>query len=120
LLATMSLARQLAGRARVNAVNPGMAWTPGVQALTPQAVPTWRYVWPLARMIQRRASPEKAARTPALLALHPTGSGQFHESDGKVKPLPERLRDPALQDAWQAAVDLAVGHQPSTGPTRKE
>jgi len=127
LLATMSLARQLTDRATVNAVNPGMAWTPGVQALTPKAVPAWRYIWPLVRMIQRRASPEKAARTPALLALHPTGSGQFHESDGKVKALPERLRDPALQDrAWQAAVDLAVGHHTidgpadAAGPIRKE
>jgi NAD(P)-dependent dehydrogenase (short-subunit alcohol dehydrogenase family) len=127
LLATMSLARQLAGSATVNAVNPGMAWTPGVQALTPQAVPAWRHVWPLVRMIQRRASPEKAARTPALLALHPTGSGQFYESNGKVKALPQRLSDPALQDrAWQAAVDLAVGHRTidgpadAAGPTRKE
>lgn len=108
LLATMDLARQLGGHAMVNAVNPGMAWTPGVQALTREAVPAWRYVWPLVRMIQRRASPEKAARTPAVLALHPTGTGQFYESDGKVKPLPQRLRDPALQArAWQAAVHLA-------------
>ncbi|HEX5996929.1 MAG TPA: SDR family NAD(P)-dependent oxidoreductase [Jiangellales bacterium] len=111
LLAIMSLARQLAGRATVNAVNPGMAWTPGVQALTPQAVPAWRYVWPLVRMIQRRASPEKAARTPALLALHPTGSGRFHESSGKVKPLPRRLRDPARQDrAWQSVIDTVRHH----------
>jgi NAD(P)-dependent dehydrogenase (short-subunit alcohol dehydrogenase family) len=109
LLATMSLARQMADRVRVNAVNPGMAWTPGVEALTPKAIPAWRYVWPLVRMIQRRGSPEKAARIPALLALHPTDTGQFHESNGKVKPLPERLRDPALQDrAWQNAIDLAV------------
>jgi NAD(P)-dependent dehydrogenase (short-subunit alcohol dehydrogenase family) len=39
LLATMSLARQLGVHARVNAINPGMAWTPGTQALTPAAVP---------------------------------------------------------------------------------
>lgn len=104
LLATMSLARQLTGRVAVNAVNPGMAWTPGVQALTPNAVPAWRYVWPLIRVIQRRASPEKAARIPALLALRPTSTGQFYESNGKVKALPQRLRDPALQArAWQAA-----------------
>jgi NAD(P)-dependent dehydrogenase (short-subunit alcohol dehydrogenase family) len=112
LLATMSLARQRGGQTMVNAVNPGMAWTPGVQALTPKAVPAWRYMWPLVRMIQRRASPEKAACTPALLALHPAGSGQFYESDGKVKPLPQRLRDRALQDhAWETAVDVAIRQQ---------
>ncbi len=107
LLATLSLARQLAGQADVNAVNPGMAWTPGVQALTPQAVPAWRFIWPLVRMMQRRASPEKAARTPVRLALDPAGSGQFYESDGTAKALPARLRDPALHDrALQAAIEL--------------
>jgi NAD(P)-dependent dehydrogenase (short-subunit alcohol dehydrogenase family) len=116
LLATMDLARHLAGRAMVNAVNPGMAWTPGVEALTPKAVPAWRYVWPIVRLIQRRVSPEKAARTPALLALHPTGTGELYESDGKVKQLPQRLREPALQArAWRAAVDLA-GPSPQWRP----
>lgn len=111
LLATMGLARQMVGRVLVNAVNPGMAWTPGVQALTPQAVPAWRYLWPLVRTIQRRAAPEKAARTPALLALNPTSTGRFYESNGKTKPLPRRLRDPALQDrAWQAAIDTVRHH----------
>ncbi|MBB5867782.1 NAD(P)-dependent dehydrogenase (short-subunit alcohol dehydrogenase family) [Allocatelliglobosispora scoriae] len=122
LLATLSLARQLTGDATVNAVNPGMAWTPGVQALTPQSVPAWRYIWPLVRMIQRRAAPEKAARIPALLALHPDGTGRFYESDGKAKPLPQRLLDPALQArAWQTAVDLTSPPSP-TGPEhpRKE
>jgi NAD(P)-dependent dehydrogenase (short-subunit alcohol dehydrogenase family) len=107
LLATMSLARQLAGQADVNAVNPGMAWTPGVEALTPQSVPAWRYIWPLVRMMQRRASPQKAASAPVRLALDPADTGQFHESDGTARALPARLRDPALQDrAWQAAIDL--------------
>ncbi|WP_326999875.1 SDR family NAD(P)-dependent oxidoreductase [Dactylosporangium sp. NBC_01737] len=110
LLAAMSLARRLDGRAvHVNAVNPGMAWTPGVQALTPRAVPAWRYIWPLVRAVQRRASPEKAARVPATLALTPDGTGRFHESNGAAKQLPPRLRDPALQDrAWQFAADLAA------------
>ncbi len=105
LLATMSLARQFGAQARVNAVNPGMAWTPGVQALTPQAVPAWRYIWPLVRAMQRRATPEKAARTPARLALDPADTGRFYESNGNAKPLPPRLRDPALHDrAWQSAL----------------
>ncbi|MFG1685809.1 SDR family NAD(P)-dependent oxidoreductase [Nonomuraea sp. NPDC049269] len=127
LLATMSLARQQVGHTAVNAVNPGMAWTPGVQALTPQAVPAWRYIWPLVRMIQRRASPEKAARVPALLAQRPTGTGQLYESNGKVKAPPARLHDPALQDrARQTVADLtasrhiADGPADACGPTPKE
>jgi NAD(P)-dependent dehydrogenase (short-subunit alcohol dehydrogenase family) len=40
LLFTMALARRLADAgASVTAVNPGMAWTPGIAALTPQAIP---------------------------------------------------------------------------------
>lgn len=119
LLATMSLARRLGAQATVNAVNPGMAWTPGVQALTPKAVPAWRYVWPLVRAVQRRASPEKAARTPARLALQPTGSGHFHESNGRPKALPDRLRDLRLQDrAWQVAIDaVEARHSTLHGPT---
>ncbi len=110
LLAAMSLARRLAGTAHVNAVNPGMAWTPGVQALTPRSVPAWRFIWPLVRAVQRRASPEKAARVPAALALTPAGTGHFY--DGTAKTLPPRLRDPALQDrAWQFAADLAAAHR---------
>ncbi|GAA3259745.1 hypothetical protein GCM10010532_111260 [Dactylosporangium siamense] len=110
LLATMSLARQLGVRARVNAVNPGMAWTPGVQALTPQAVPAWRYIWPLVRAMQRRALPEKAARTPTRLALDPIDTGRFYESRGTAKPLPPRLRDPALHDrAWRFALSTMEG-----------
>jgi NAD(P)-dependent dehydrogenase (short-subunit alcohol dehydrogenase family) len=46
----------------VYAVNPGMAWTPSTQQLTPKAVPAWRWVWPLVRWFQRRASAEKAAQ----------------------------------------------------------
>ena len=47
LLFTLALARRLAGSSVVaNAVNPGMAWTPGVAALTREALPQWRFIWP--------------------------------------------------------------------------
>lgn len=133
LLAAMSLARRLtegpsgatdradgpAGGVHVNAVNPGMAWTPGVQSLTPRSVPAWRFIWPLVRAVQRRAAPQRAARVPAALALDPGGTGRFHESTGKVTDLPPRLRDPALQDrAWQFAADLATAaHRTGPPPT---
>jgi NAD(P)-dependent dehydrogenase (short-subunit alcohol dehydrogenase family) len=106
LLATMSLARRLQQTpARVNAVNPGMAWTPSVQALTPAAVPAWRFIWPIVRLVQRSSSAEKAARLPASLALEPPGSGEYYESKGKPTELPSRLQDPGLQDrAWREGV----------------
>jgi NAD(P)-dependent dehydrogenase (short-subunit alcohol dehydrogenase family) len=107
LLATMSLARRLGDAARVNAVNPGMAWTPGTQALTPAAVPAWRYIWPVVRFFQRRASPAKAARCPIMWALRPPTTGAYVESDSRPRPLPVRLRDPVLQDrAWEWPVTL--------------
>ncbi|GIF96851.1 SDR family NAD(P)-dependent oxidoreductase [Catellatospora citrea] len=102
LLATLSLARRLAGSGHVNAVNPGMAWTPGVAALTPKTIPAWRHLWPIVRAVQRLASPEKAARRPADLALRPTDTGGYY--DGTLTTLPERLRAVSLQDrAWDFA-----------------
>lgn len=44
------------------------AWTPGTAQLTPEAVPAWKYVWPLVRFFQRRGSPAKAAQSPLWLA----------------------------------------------------
>jgi NAD(P)-dependent dehydrogenase (short-subunit alcohol dehydrogenase family) len=73
LLFTLALARRLADvDASVTAVNPGMAWTPGVASLTPQSVPQWRLIWPVVRWIQRKASAESAAHTVAVLATSET------------------------------------------------
>lgn len=103
LLATLGLARRLGDAATVNAVNPGMAWTPGTSALTPESVPAWRPIWPVVRFFQRRASAAKAARVPTVLALDPPGTGGYH--DGRPKALPAALTDPSLQDAaWNWAV----------------
>jgi NAD(P)-dependent dehydrogenase (short-subunit alcohol dehydrogenase family) len=69
LIWTFALARQLdASGVTANATNPGAAWTPGTAALTKEAVPAWKYVWPIVRFFQRRASADKAARTPVWLA----------------------------------------------------
>ena len=104
ILFTLSLARRLKETATVvNAVNPGMAWTPGTAALTPRAVPQWRFVWPIIRWFQRRASAEKASRGPVFLASSSGAifSGRFFEGETE-KPLTERLLDPGLQDrVWQ-------------------
>jgi hypothetical protein len=72
--------------------------------MTRGTVPAWRYIWPLMRAIQRTGSPARAARLPVRLALSPAGTGAFYESNGRARALPERLRDPALQDrAWAEA-----------------
>jgi NAD(P)-dependent dehydrogenase (short-subunit alcohol dehydrogenase family) len=69
LIWTFALAEQLRTQGvSVNATNPGAAWTPGTAQLTPEAVPAWKYVWPLVRFFQRRGSPAKAARSPLWLA----------------------------------------------------
>src|SRR4026209_2342618 len=82
LLFTLGLARRLTGSGTsVVAVNPGMAWTPGIAAMTPKTVPHWRYVWPIMRWIQRRASAESAAQSVVRLATADTAprSGAYYD-----------------------------------------
>lgn len=76
LIWTFALAGRLhAQQVAVNATNPGAAWTPGTAQLTPQAVPAWRYVWPIVRFVQRRASPAKAAESPLWLITSKESAG---------------------------------------------
>ena len=112
LLFTLALARRLAGSCVVaNAVNPGMAWTPGVAALTPDAVPHWRFIWPIVRWIQRRASAQAAAAAPLLLASSPAlahVSGRYFNGV-KEKRLPGRVTDATTQDrTWALGESLVT------------
>jgi NAD(P)-dependent dehydrogenase (short-subunit alcohol dehydrogenase family) len=69
LIWTFALAGQLRPEGvAVNATNPGAAWTPGTAQLTPEAVPAWKYLWPVVRFFQRRGSAAKAAQGPLWLA----------------------------------------------------
>jgi NAD(P)-dependent dehydrogenase (short-subunit alcohol dehydrogenase family) len=109
---TLAMSRRQAGTGVVAAtVNPGMAWTAMTQALTPQVVPSWRYVYPLVRLFQKRGDPAKAARVCAGLAW--TGnlaeiSGQYITEHGKPGRYPGVVADPAFQDRVVAvAGDLA-------------
>lgn len=62
VLASLALARRLdADRVTMNLVLPGMLWTQMTQSMTAQSMPSWRLVWPLIRLLQRRGSPAKAA-----------------------------------------------------------
>jgi NAD(P)-dependent dehydrogenase (short-subunit alcohol dehydrogenase family) len=111
LLWTLSLARRLDGTGVVaNATNPGMAWTPGTQSLSRQAVPAWRWVWPLVRLLQRRASPEAAARSSVFLAAAEEAAsitGQYFESKAQPKrPSPLALDIGNQERAWRLAATL--------------
>jgi len=123
LLFALALARRVESSTFVAAINPGMAWTPGVAALTPQAVPHWRFIWPLVRWMQRMASAESAARSTVTLATaeDPGVSGRYFDGM-KEKRLPAHLHDAELQDrVWtlgQSLVERAVHPQFTPRPKR--
>jgi NAD(P)-dependent dehydrogenase (short-subunit alcohol dehydrogenase family) len=111
----------------VCAVNPGMAWTPSTQALTPAAVPAWRLVWPVVRWFQRRASAEEAAATPVRVAAGDieAPSGAYINDKGKPGKLPAGFSDASvLARVWalgeslvtQAQGSAARHSQPPDGP----
>lgn len=76
LIWTFALAERLEEhQVAVNAINPGAAWTPGTAQLTPQAVPAWRYIWPIVRFFQHRCSPAKASLGPVRLITSKQFSG---------------------------------------------
>jgi len=110
LVWTAALADQHRGsRLSVVAVNPGMAWTPGTQALTPDAVPAWRYIWPIVRFFQRRADPDRAAASCTALVIAPASDIDGRYFDGR-KPhlLPRGVLDPDLRErVLQVGQDLA-------------
>ena len=106
---------------RVFAANPGPAWTPGTQALTPSSVPAPRFMWPIVRLVQRSRSPGRAARILAELAAAPDlvvgerQTGQFVTAGGKVRDLGPLASDVERQNrALQAARSLgtSVVHEP--------
>jgi NAD(P)-dependent dehydrogenase (short-subunit alcohol dehydrogenase family) len=111
LLFTLALARRRGSSAFVAAVNPGMAWTPGVAALTPKAVPHWRFIWPLVRWAQRRASAESAARSAVTLVTDeaPGSSGRYFDGM-KEKRLAAHLYDTELQDRVWALGESLIAH----------
>ena len=95
LIWTFALARQFRPqKVAVNATNPGAAWTPGTAQLTPEAVPAWKYVWPVVRFFQRRGSAAKAARSPLWLAA----SSEADELTGTYVEKRKRLRPKAAAD----------------------
>jgi NAD(P)-dependent dehydrogenase (short-subunit alcohol dehydrogenase family) len=120
LLFTLALARRLGSGTFVAAVNPGMAWTPGVAALTPQAVPHWKFIWPMVRWMQRLASAESAARSTVTLATAKDAGHSGRYFDGlKEKRLPARFHEAELQSrVWGLGESLVA--QASTPTVHRE
>ena len=106
LIWTFALARQFRPqKVAVNATNPGAAWTPGTAQLTPEAVPAWKYVWPVVRFFQRRGSAAKAARSPLWLAASSEADGLAGTYVEKRKRLrPKAAADP---DNQRRVIELA-------------
>jgi NAD(P)-dependent dehydrogenase (short-subunit alcohol dehydrogenase family) len=95
----------------VAAVNPGMAWTPSTKALRRAAVPAWRWVWPVVRWFQRRASPEKAAITPVRVGTGEIDapSGTYINQKGKPERLPDSFSDTSMSaQVWALGESLVV------------
>lgn len=100
LVWTAALMEEYAGRALTFVtVNPGMAWTPGTQLMTPDSVPAWRYIWPVVRFFQRRADPDRAAAACEATVDLPPGELKGRYFDGlKPHPLPDRVLEPGLRE----------------------
>jgi NAD(P)-dependent dehydrogenase (short-subunit alcohol dehydrogenase family) len=102
----------LAGRERdvaACAVNPGMAWTPGTESLTPEAVPQFRFFWPIVRFFQRRASAERAAKGPLWLAEADVAMrGRYFDGTKEEKLEASILDSDAQQRAFSLGEELVA------------
>ena len=108
LWALRALAREVP-EVSMTAVNPGSAWTPGVEALTPEAIPHWRWIWPLARWFQRRGSPVKAAASIEALIVSPPDRSGLYFDEHALRTLPASLTREADESRALALADALAG-----------
>jgi NAD(P)-dependent dehydrogenase (short-subunit alcohol dehydrogenase family) len=111
LLFTVALAaREGSKDITAYAVNPGMAWTPGTAALTPEAIPRFRLIWPIVRFFQRRASAERAAHGPLWLATEAprASSGSYFDGTRQERLEPHLLDRRMQQRAWSLGDELVA------------
>ena len=117
LLWTFALARRLEGSGMiVNATNPGMASTPNTRSLTPEAVPAWRFFWPLVRWMRSRATAESASRSPVFLASSEEAAnvtGRYFESNVKEARPSEQTRDVESQERARELAATLVAQAPT-------
>ena len=105
VLASLAWARHLTGdQITVNLVHPGLSWTQMTQSMTAQTMPSWRPLWPVLRLLQRRGSPVKAGlrvASVASLGQDPGCTGRYFEGRRTPSRLSARELDHELQDrAW--------------------
>src|SRR5262249_41876439 len=121
LIWTFALAERLNEHGvSVNATNPGTAWTPGTAQLTPQAVPAWKYIWPVVRFFRRRAPPANAPAPP--LGLAAWGEAGAIPGPYAEKRKQQRPKAPTPPDNQRRVTDLAkslVSQAPTTPPPLK-
>lgn len=126
LMWTLALARRLDGSGVVaNAVNPGNAWTPMIKGMAPRSVSGWqRLCWPLFRAIQRRGSPEEAARSSVFAASSPkvsAVSGTYFESNTSPRSLGVAVLDRGNQErAWDLTDSLVANAPTAVHERRRE
>jgi NAD(P)-dependent dehydrogenase (short-subunit alcohol dehydrogenase family) len=113
VLFTLALARRAAPQqVTVNMVHPGVTWTDMTRSQTWRTMPSWRWIWPVMRLVQRHGSPIKAARRVCFLAASPQAgacTGEYFERNRTPRRLSARERDPELQErAWQLGSDLVA------------
>lgn len=113
VLASLAWARRLTPeQITVNVVHPGMSWTRMTQSMTAQTMPSWRLVWPLLRLLQRRGSPANAGRRVAFVASLPQEAGytgRYFEGRRTPSRLSARELDPQNQDrAWGLGAELVA------------
>lgn len=113
VLSTLALAKRIAPeQLTVNMVHPGVTWTDMTRSQTWRTKPSWRWIWPLMRLVQWHGSPEKAARRVFFLASSPDArahTGGYFERGTAPKRLSPRELDPALQErAWQLGSELVA------------
>jgi hypothetical protein len=90
------------------------------QALTPQVVPSWRYVHPLVRFFQKRGDPAKAARVCVELAWTASPdaiNGRYVTEHGTPGRYPATVADPIFQDQVASTAEDLAQHAPTAvGP----
>lgn len=96
---------------RANAVNPGRAWTPSTQAMTPDTVPAWRDTWDEVRADYLASPAEDAARSSIWMATAPEAAelrGAFAGPDARLAPFPPEADDEALGQRILAMLDELI------------
>jgi len=110
LMWTYELARRLRGTGiTVVAADPGSAWTPMTEAMTPAMMPLpLRLVWPLLRRVQRGQTAEAAARSSLVAATsRELVSGAWLDPRGHAARSSKASHDgEAALRAWETTAEL--------------